>query len=179
MHLTIVTTLYRSVPYIYEFYQRMSNAAGKVTKDYEIVFINDGSDDESLEKAVEIHRNDHKVKVVDLSRNFGHHKAIMAGLSQAKGENVFLIDCDLEEDPELLEMLYMKLNEAEDADVVYGIQRFRKGGFVEKKGGELFYKLFNRLSGLSLQQNPLTIRNMTRRYVNALLAHEEEELLLA
>ena len=54
MHLTIVTTLYRSVPYIYEFYQRMSNAAGKVTKDYEIVFINDGSDDESLEKAVEI-----------------------------------------------------------------------------------------------------------------------------
>ena len=126
MHLTIVTTLYRSVPYIYEFYQRMSNAACKVTKDYEIVFINDGSDDESLEKAVEIHRNDHKVKVVDLSRNFGHHKAIMAGLSQAKGENIFLIDCDLEEDPELLEVLHAKLNEAEDADVVYGIQRSRK-----------------------------------------------------
>jgi putative glycosyltransferase len=179
MHLSIVTTLYRSVPYIYEFYQRMSNAASKVTKDYEIVFINDGSDDESLEKAVEIHRNDHKVKVVDLSRNFGHHKAIMAGLSQAKGENIFLIDCDLEEDPELLEVLHAKLNEAEDADVVYGIQRSRKGGFVEKKGGELFYKLFNRLSGLSLQQNPLTIRIMTRRYVNALLVHEEEELFLA
>jgi putative glycosyltransferase len=103
----------------------------------------------------------------------------MAGLSQAKGENIFLIDCDLEEDPELLEVFHTKLNEVEDADVVYGIQRSRKGGFVEKKGGELFYKLFNRLSGLSLQQNPLTIRIMTRRYVNALLVHEEEELFLA
>ena len=86
MYLSIVTTLYRSAPYLEEFYTRVSNVARNITDDYEIIFVNDGSDDNSLEVAVEIHQHDSKVKVVDLSRNFGHHKAIMAGLGHANGE---------------------------------------------------------------------------------------------
>lgn len=179
MYLSIVTTLYRSAPYLEEFYTRVSNVARNITDDYEIIFVNDGSDDNSLEVAVEIHQHDSKVKVVDLSRNFGHHKAIMAGLGHANGEYVFLIDCDLEEDPELLEKMYHNITKIEDLDVVYGVQSTRKGGLVEKKGGEYFYRLFNRLSGLSLVQNPLTIRIMSKRYVKALLLHTEEELFLA
>ena len=179
MHLSIVTTLYRSAPHIKEFYTRISNAARNITDDYEIIFVNDGSDDNSLEVAVEVHQSDSKVKVVDLSRNFGHHKAIMAGLGHAKGEYVFLIDCDLEEDPELLEKMYNHINTTENVDVVYGVQTTRKGGLVEKKGGEYFYRLFNKLSGLSLIQNPLTIRIMSKRFVKALLLHTEEELFLA
>lgn len=179
MHLSIVTTLYRSASHIEEFYARVSDAAGKITSDYEIIFVNDGSDDDSLEVAVGIHQGDSKVKIIDLSRNFGHHKAIMAGLSNADGEYIFMIDCDLEEAPELLEDMYKDINKARDTDVVFGVQKSRKGGLVEKKGGELFYRLFNRLSGLSLPQNPLTVRIMTRRYLNALLMHKEEELFLA
>lgn len=179
MHLSIVTTLYRSAPYIEEFYTRVSNAARNITGDYEIIFVNDGSDDNSLEEAVEIYQRDNKVKIVDLSRNFGHHKAIMAGLGHADGEYIFLIDCDLEEDPELLKKMYRNISTTENLDVVYGVQATRKGGLVEKKGGEYFYRLFNRLSGLSLVQNPLTIRIMSKRYVKALLLHTEEELFLA
>lgn len=179
MHLSIVTTLYRSAHHIKEFYTRASNVARNITDDYEIIFVNDGSDDNSLEVAVEVHQGDSKVKIVDLSRNFGHHKAIMAGLSHATGEYVFLIDCDLEENPELLENMYKNINENENVDVIFGVQKIRKGGLVEKKGGELFYRLFNKLSGLSLPQNPLTIRIMSKRFVEALLLHTEEELFLA
>ena len=100
MKLSVVTTMYRSAPYIKEFYEKVLKSAQKITDDYEIIFVNDGSPDNSLEVAVNIHNNDPKVKVVDLSRNFGHHKAILAGLSNACGEKLFLLDCDLEESPE-------------------------------------------------------------------------------
>jgi glycosyltransferase involved in cell wall biosynthesis len=92
--LSIVTTMYKSSPYIDEFYT-------KITDDYEIIFVDDGSPDNSLQKAVELYEKDKKVKVIELSRNFGHHKSMMTGLSHAKGEFVFLIDSDLEEKPEL------------------------------------------------------------------------------
>src|SRR3972149_2693244 len=102
MELSIVTTMYRSAPYLLEFYDRVRTEAGKITSDYEIVFVNDGSPDDSLEVALSIPKKDPRVTVVDLSRIFGHHKAIMTGLNYARGERVFLIDCDLEEEPELL-----------------------------------------------------------------------------
>jgi len=103
MKLSIVTTLYNSSDYIEGFYERITNTALKITGDYEIIFVNDGSKDDSLEKAVSLFQKDDRIKVIDLSRNFGHHRAIMTGLSHARGDYVFLIDSDLEEEPELLE----------------------------------------------------------------------------
>ena len=93
MKLSVVATLYQSSAHIIEFYQRVSAAAERlVGGEYEIILVNDGSPDDSFELAVQITENDDHVVVVDLSRNFGHHKAIMTGLSYAKGEHVFLID---------------------------------------------------------------------------------------
>src|SRR4030067_2507563 len=100
MELSIVTTLFYSSPYINEFYNRISKSVKKITDDYEIIFVNDGSPDNSLEIAVDLYKKDQKVRVIDLSRNFGHHKAIMTGLRFAKGDKIFLINCDLEEAPE-------------------------------------------------------------------------------
>ena len=100
--LSIVSTLYRSAGTIEEFSRRAAAEAAKITEDFEIVFVNDGSPDNSLELALAARKADPRVKVVDLSRNFGHHKAIMAGLAHSRGERVFLIDVDLEEPPELL-----------------------------------------------------------------------------
>jgi glycosyltransferase involved in cell wall biosynthesis len=100
--------MYRSAPYLKEFYERVRASAIEITPDYEIVFVNDGSPDDSLEVAVGIHRFDPRVKVVDLSRNFGHHKAMMTGLAQSSGDLVFLIDCDLEEETRTLEDLSRK-----------------------------------------------------------------------
>ena len=81
MKLSIVATLYQSAPYIAEFHQRASAAASQlVGDDYEIVLVNDGSPDNSLDLAVQVAESDGHVVVVDLSRNFGHHKAMMTGL---------------------------------------------------------------------------------------------------
>lgn len=132
MKLSIVTTLYKSSEYIDDFYQRISIEAYKITNDYEIIFVDDGSPDESLQKAIGLYQNDSKVKVIELSRNFGHHKAIMTGLSHAVGDYVFLIDSDLEEEPELLGRFWKELHKAEEIDVVYGVQETRKGGRFEK-----------------------------------------------
>ncbi len=135
MRLSIVATLFQSAPHIIEFYQRASAAAKQlVGEDYEIVLVNDGSPDNSLDMAVKLTECDSHVVVVDLSRNFGHHKAMMTGLTYAKGQNVFLIDSDLEEEPEWL-LSFAKKMEAEASDGVYGIQSKRKGGFFEQITG--------------------------------------------
>ena len=102
MKLSIVTTLYNSAPYIQEFHRRASEAALALTSDYEVIFVNDGSPDDSLQVALSLHRSDPHVHIIDLSRNFGHHKALMTGLAHAQGYLVFLIDSDLEEDPKWL-----------------------------------------------------------------------------
>lgn len=179
MKLSIVATLYQSAPYINEFHERASATARRlVGDDYEIVLVNDGSPDNSLDLAVKLTEQDSHVVVVDLSRNFGHHKAMMTGLAHAKGERVFLIDSDLEEEPEWLETFVQQM-EQESCDVVYGIQERRKGSWFERWSGQWFYRFFKALTGLALPENVVTARLMTRRYVNALLRHEEREVFMA
>ena len=125
MILSIVTTLYNSAPYLEEFHARVCAAAEQITPDYEIIFVNDGSPDNSLQIALSLYQKNERVRIVDLSRNFGHHKAMMTGLAQARGGMVFLIDSDLEEEPELLETFYKELRTT-GADVVFGVQQKRK-----------------------------------------------------
>ena len=179
MKLSIVATLYESAPYIIEFYERASSAAKQlVGEKYEVVFVNDGSPDNSLDLAIELIEDDDHIVVVDLSRNFGHHKAMMTGLAHAKGDLIFLIDTDLEEDPEYLVKFFEQLKN-ERCDVVYGVQEKRKGNWFERWSGKWFYRIFNFLTGLSLPENVVTARLMTRRYVKALLRHKEREVLIA
>ncbi len=176
MKLSIVATLYQSQAYIKEFCDRASNAANElVGDDYEIILVNDGSPDDSLNVAIQIADFNRRIVVIDLSRNFGHHKAMMTGLMYAKGDLVFLIDSDLEEEPEWLIRFHdqMKL---ERCDLVYGVQLKRKGDFFEKVTGKIFYKLFRKLTGINQPDNIVTSRLMTKRYVKALLGHQEREL---
>jgi len=179
MKLSIVASLYRSAAYIEAFHARASAAAGQlVGDDYEIVLVNDGSPDDSLDIAVALTHRDTRVVVVDLSRNFGHHKAMMTGLAHARGERIFLLDCDLEEEPEWL-MSFAAEMARKPCDVVYGVQDARKGGMFERWSGLWFYRTFNALTGMSLPENLVTARLMTRRYVDALLLHQEREIFLA
>jgi putative glycosyltransferase len=179
MKLTIVATLYQSALYISEFHQRATAAAKLFAgDDYEIVLVNDGSPDNSLELAVQLTETDSHVVVVDLSRNFGHHKAMMTGLAHAKAERIFLIDSDLEEEPEYLTAFAEQMLGSK-CDVVYGMQVRRKGGWFERWSGKLYYRFFNALTGLNLPENIVTARLMTRRYVDALLRHEEREVFIA
>jgi putative glycosyltransferase len=179
MKLSIVATLYHSAPYIAEFHQRVSVAARQlVGNEYEVVLVNDGSPDNSLDLAVQLAECDDHVVVVDLSRNFGHHRAMMTGLDHARGEQVFLIDSDLEEEPEWL-LIFAKILIAEECDVVFGVQQQRKGKVFERFTGQWFWRLFNLLTDLQLPENIATARLMSRRYVDALLTHREREVFMA
>lgn len=176
MKLSIVTTLYQSATYINEFYRRASNAARLlVGEEFEIVLVNDGSPDGSLDLAVKLTEQDSHLVVVDLSRNFGHHKAMMTGMAHAKGDLIFLIDSDLEEEPEWL-LSFDLLMKQELCDVVYGIQKNRKGSHFERVTGAAFYTLFRKFTGIGQPDNIVTARLMTKRYVQALLSHREREL---
>ncbi|MDI6529438.1 glycosyltransferase family 2 protein [Pseudomonas otitidis] len=179
MKLSIVATLYQSAPYINEFHERASASAKRIVgDDYEIVLVNDGSPDNSLNLAIRLTEQDPHVVLVDLSRNFGHHKAMMTGLAQAKGELVFLIDSDLEEEPEWLEAFAQQMKQ-DRCDVVYGVQERRKGNWFERWSGQWFYSFFKVLTGLALPENVVTSRLMARRYVDALLCHQEREVFMA
>jgi putative glycosyltransferase len=178
VELSIVTSLFRSAPHLEEFHARCTAAATAVTSSYEIVLVNDGSVDDSLGVALAIRRRDPRVRVIDLSRNFGHHKALMTGLAHARGDLVFLIDSDLEEDPGWLTPFRDALRHS-GADVIYGVQEIRKGGWFERTTGEVFFRLFNRMLTHPIPVNVVTARLMTRRYVNALVAHRDREVFLA
>ncbi|WAH63825.1 glycosyltransferase family 2 protein [Xanthomonas hortorum] len=179
MKLSIVATLYQSAPYLKEFHSRATAAARRLAgDDYEILLVNDGSPDESLELAIAIAETDPMLAVIDLSRNFGHHKAMMTGLAHASGELVFLLDSDLEEEPEWLQQFFEKMRH-DDCDVVYGAQQRRKGGIFEKWSGEWFYRAFKLLTGMMLPENVVTARLMQKRYVTALVEHREREVFMA
>lgn len=173
MSVTIVSTLYHSRDYIRPFYERCRKAVEAAGLEYDFVFVNDGSPDDSVEVAATLAEEDAKVAVVDLSRNFGHHKAMMAGLQHARGEHVFLIDVDLEEPPESFTELWRVYREHQ-ADVAFGVQPVRRGPTLHDAAGRFYYWLFNQLSDIPMENNQLTARVMSRRYVEALLEHREE-----
>lgn len=174
--LSIVTTLYCSESFVHVFYDRIKRVAAQVTNSFEIIFVNDGSPDGSREKVLELVESDNRVVLIDLARNFGHHQAIMVGLAHAKGDCVFLIDSDLEEDPETLSPFWEKLTHNEEIDVVYGIQVARKGGLFEQVSGYLFYYILNVLTNVPYPRNTTTARLMRRTYVEAVLTFQEKSL---
>jgi putative glycosyltransferase len=177
MKLSIVTTLYKSAPYVEEFHRRASEAARRITDDYEIVMVDDGSPDNSLDLACRLARSDARLRVVELSRNFGHHKAMMTGLAHAGGELCFLIDSDLEEDPAVLQEFFDRM-QVTGADVIYGFQDQRKGGMGERISGSVAYRLFDLLLSHPIPRNHITVRLMKREYVDSLLLHREQETVI-
>jgi putative glycosyltransferase len=178
MKLSVVTTLYRSAASIEEFYRRTIEAAEKIAGDVELVMVNDGSPDNSLDLALELQKHDARVIVVDLSRNFGHHKALMTGLAHASGDLVFLIDSDLEEQPEDLALFHARMA-ADDCDVVYGVQKARRGSAFERMTGGMFFAILDMLGDRPVPRNLVTSRLMRRNYVNALIRHRDREFVMS
>lgn len=174
MKLSVVTTLYKSSPYIDEFHERIIGEVKKITDDYEVIYVDDGSPDDSLIKAIHWSKIDSRVVIIELSRNFGHHKALMTGLVHAAGDYVFLIDSDLEEQPELLGNFWTELLQDDSFDVIYGIQERRKGSFFERLSGRIFYKITEWLvDEISYPADTLTTRLMTKRYVESVIKSDE------
>ena len=176
---SVLTSLYHSKNYIVEFYERSLAAVRKITDDYEFVFVDDGSPDDSAAEVKKIIAKDKNVRLIELSRNFGQHKAVMAGLNHVKGDLVFVLDCDLEEKPELLNLFYERMmQDHENIDVVYGYMEKRQGKFVEKKFGKLFYRLMNRMTDMNIPEDLLMARLMKLNFVKSMIEFEETHMFI-
>ncbi len=146
MLLSVVSPVYKAEKIVDELTRRIQEAVSGITNDYEIILVEDGSADAGWQKIEAQSVLDNRVKGIKLSRNFGQHNAITAGLDHCKGEWVVVMDCDLQDRPEEIPRLYKKA--LEGYDIVYARRRQRQDSFLKKIFSKLFYKLFAWLSGV-------------------------------
>ena len=145
-HISIVSPVYCGEKMVAELVRRNVESVSAITDDYEIILVNDDSPDNSWEEIVNQCELNPKVKGINLSRNFGQHFAITAGLNYAKGDWVVVMDCDLQDRPEEIPNLYKKAQEG--YDIVYARRAVRKDGFLKRMSSKIYHGVFNWLSGL-------------------------------
>lgn len=179
MKLSVVAPIYKSPEAVPELVRRISAVATKVVgEDYEIVLVDDACPQGSGTVAENLAPRFPQLRVISLSRNFGQHKAILTGLERARGQWVFVLDGDLDEDPEWLE-LFWNSELLASHDVVYGYQRNSRRGFVDAVSGNVAYWLINKFSDFEIPRNMVTARLMSRNYVEALVGHRDQVPWLA
>ena len=144
--ISVVSPVYRGEKMVSELVSRNVEALKTITEEYEIILVNDASPDESWHEIVKECQKNPKVKGLNLSRNFGQHYAITAGLSYATGEWVVVMDCDLQDRPEEIPNLYAKVQEG--YDIVYARRMHNTFGFFKKLGSKMFHRVFDWLSGM-------------------------------
>jgi dolichol-phosphate mannosyltransferase len=146
--LSVVVPLFNEEENLPELYRRLVHALESAQQDFELVFVNDGSRDRTPLMLNQLHAEDARVVVVSLSRNFGHQAAITAGMDQAQGQAVILMDGDLQDPPEVLPQFVAKWREGND--VVYAVRTKRKEGLFKRACYAAFYRVFRALSDLDV-----------------------------
>ena len=167
MDYSIVVPLYNEEEVIAESHKRLSEAMERCGGEYELIFVNDGSRDGTMELAREIARKDNNVKIISFSRNFGHQVAITAGMNEASGKAVVVIDADLQDPP--LVILDMIAKWKEGYEVVYGKRIGRKGETAFKKAtASVFYRVLNKLTDVDIPVDAGDFRLLDRKVIEAL-----------
>lgn len=164
-----------NIPLIYP--ELLKNLQTIQNVDYEIIFVNDGSKDNSINEIKKICAKDKNVKYIDFSRNFGHQIALSAGIDFSKGDYIVLMDADLQDPPELIPQLY---NIAiQNNDVVYAKRRSRKGESLSKKiTAKLFYRILNLITKYKIPLDTGDFRIISRKVANILKAMPEQQKFL-
>ena len=171
--LSVVVPCYNEEDVVDAFYERTAPILAAIDAEFEIVFVNDGSSDRTAERVLALHLRDERVKMVDLSRNFGKEIAMTAGLDFARGNAVVVIDVDLQDPPELIPTMVETWHEG--VDMVYATRTIREGeGVVKKATAHLFYRLIGRMTRISIPENTGDFRLMSRRVVDALKTLREQ-----
>lgn len=166
--ISVVVPVYNDEEVIEAFYERAADVLKGIDGfDYQLVFVDDGSGDRSPELLKGLAARDSAVKVVVLSRNFGHGTAVTAGIDVSDGDLVVLIDSDLQDPPELIVEFLKKWREG--YDVVYGVRTKREGEtWFKRATASLFYRVLSRMSAVEIPEDVGDYRMMTRRFVNEL-----------
>lgn len=165
--ISVVVPAYNEEEVLPEFYDRTSAVLKALGLTYEIVFINDGSKDRTLDVMLTLRESDPNITVVDLSRNFGKEIALTAGLDQSRGEVVVVIDADLQDPPEMIPGFVAEWRKG--FDVVYAVRTEREGEtWMKKATAAAFYRLIQSVSRIKIPKDTGDFRLMSRRAVDAL-----------
>jgi polyisoprenyl-phosphate glycosyltransferase len=143
-YISIVSPVYGCKDCLYELYYRLEAELIKITSEFEIILVDDGSPDGAWETIIELGKKDNRVKGINLSRNFGQHNALTAGLEHCSGDWVVVLDCDLQDKPEEISKLYNKATEG--YDIVLGKRNYRKDNLIKRVLSKLFYKILSFLT---------------------------------
>lgn len=174
---SVIIPMYNEQEVIKESYRRLDGVMRPLGEEYELIFVNDGSRDKTMEIMLEIANNDKHVKIVDFARNFGHQTAVTAGMKYSSGDAVVIIDADLQDPPELIPGMLEKWKEG--YEVVYG-KRLKREGETKFKlfTAKAFYKVINSLSGNMIPMDTGDFRLIDRVVVDAMNAMPEHNRFL-
>ena len=167
MLISIVSPVYRASEIVQELVRKIEGSVSKITGDFEIVLVEDGSLDNSWEIIEKLCKSNACVKGIKLSRNFGQHLAIIAGLTYAKGDYVVVIDCDLQDNPEYIPELYKKIKEG--YDIVYARRKKRNHNSFKDITAFVYYKFLSLISEYDFDPNIGSFSIINRKVVDSFL----------
>ncbi len=170
---SLVIPIYNEEKLIGELLERTTQAIESFTKEYEVVLVDDGSTDKSMQLILSQREKNSKIKLLSLSKNFGHQAAFTAGLEYTKGNIVAMMDGDLQDPPELLQEMYHKIKE-EGYDIISAKRTGRKGSSSRNLYTRIFHSIFKSIGDIKSMGNYGNYSVMTRDAVNALLSMKEK-----
>jgi glycosyltransferase involved in cell wall biosynthesis len=175
--ISIVVPLYNEEKNIRLMYDRLVSSILKITSNFEIIYVNDGSNDNSFLELVKLSNEDERVKYINFSRNFGHQIAVTAGLDYSKGAAVVIIDGDLQDPPEVIPEMYAKHKEG--FEVVYGQRLKRKGdNFFKKITAKYFYRILKKITSINIPLDTGDFRLIDQKIVKDLKNMPEQNKFL-
>ena len=172
MKLSVVIPVYGCRKALPELHRRLTESVRKITKDYEIILVNDNCPQKSIEVIEEICKKDKNVVGIELSRNFGQMKAILAGLDYSTGDYVVVMDCDLQDRPEEIPNLYKKIQEG--YDVVFARRAKRKDSFFKVLVSKIFYKVYSISADVKYDASLCNFSICSRQAVDSYCSMREE-----
>jgi len=177
MEISIVVPLYNEEKNIRLMHDRLVSSILKITSNFEIIYVNDGSNDNSFLELLKLSNEDERVKYINFSRNFGHQIAVTAGLDYSKGAAVVIIDGDLQDPPEVIPEMYSLYKEG--FEVVYGQRLIRKGeSFLKKITAKYFYRILKKITNINIPVDTGDFRLIDRKIVNDLKNMPEQNKFL-
>lgn len=175
--ISVIVPIFNEEQIIPELYNRLQKTVSQVSKNYELIFVNDGSSDHSLMHILKLSEQDSRVFYINFSRNFGHQVAVTAGLDASKGKAVVIIDGDLQDPPELIVDLFKKYQEG--YEVVYAKRKERKGESVFKKvTAKMFYRSLKQITAIDIPLDTGDFRLIDRKVVDYLNLMPEQNKFL-
>ena len=175
--ISIVVPVFNEEAVVLEFHQRLTESVSTLPFDFEIVYINDGSTDNTLDQINRLRQQDSRITLLDLSRNFGKEIALTAGLHKAVGDAVVVIDADMQDPPELIPELIREWQNG--YDVVYAQRTHRKGeSLIKRTTAHFFYRIIQRVNKIDIPEDTGDFRLLSRRAVNALNSFSEQHRMM-